>query len=214
MKKQRITEIIILVIIFSILIVGGIIFDHYKNEKPNTYNIVFKDIDSIVKGSPVRFMGINVGHVVKLKRKDKYIICKIRVTKKGVKIPDLTMAKIAFNGLGGSKSIELFPPTEDNSSVKGIVASESLRIHDIAGIVRDLEDIVVIISDIVQEIDPDTILDDFRALTNPEIIERVDADLQKIVDKKDDINKGVKEVVGLEKTIINFADWANKIFNR
>ena len=73
MKKQRITEIIILVIIFSILIVGGIIFDHYKNEKPNTYNIVFKDIDSIVKGSPVRFMGINVGHVVKLKRKDKYI---------------------------------------------------------------------------------------------------------------------------------------------
>lgn len=214
MKKQRMTEIIILVIIFSILIVGGIIFNHYKNEKPNTYNIVFKDIDSIVKGSPVRFMGINVGHVVKLKRKDKYIICKIRVTKKGVKIPDLTMAKVAFNGLGGSKSIELFPPTEDNSSVKGIVASESLRIHDIAGIVRDLEDIVVIISDIVQEIDPDTILDDFRALTNPEIIERVDADLQKIVDKKDDINKGVKEVVGLEKTIINFTDWANKIFNR
>lgn len=214
MKKQRIIEIIILVCVFSVIIAGGMIFNHYKHEKPNTYNIVFKDIDSIVKGSPVRFMGINVGHVVKLKRKDKYIICKIRITKEGVKIPDLTRAKVAYNGLGGSKSIELFPPLTEDKNIKGIVADDSLRINDIAGIVRDLEDIMVIISDIVQDIDPDTIMDDFRALTNPEIIERVDVDLQKIVDKQEEIDKSVKEVVGLEKTIIDFTDWANENFNK
>ena len=111
MKKQRVIEIFILICLLALVITGVLIFKHYKYDKPNTYNIVFKDIDSIVKGSPVRFMGINVGYVTKLKRKDGYIICRIRITKDNVKIPDFTRAKVEFNGLGGSKSIELFPPT-------------------------------------------------------------------------------------------------------
>ena len=193
MKKARLIEILILIFLFGLIATGVLLFNHYKYEKPNSYNIVFKDIDSIVKGSPVRFMGINVGHVVKLKRKNKYIICKIRITKKGVKIPDLTRAKVAFNGLGGSKSIELLPPLTNDSDVRGIVAVESLRINDLAGMVKDLVDVAVIINDFVQAIDPVMITAGLKQLADPKIINKVDEDMEKAVQKQKKIDGEIKD---------------------
>ncbi len=189
MKKEVIAEILILVCIFGAAILGFGLFNHYKFEKPNTYNILFKDIDSIVKGSPVRFMGMNVGHVVKLKRKDKYIICKIRITKENVKLPDMTRAKVAFNGLGGSKSIELLPPTTNDPEIKGIIAAESMRINDLAGMVKDLVDVAVIINDFVQAIDPVMVSVTLKEFSNPEIINRVDSDMEKIIKLQNGVNK-------------------------
>ncbi len=209
MKKERIIEIIILFFLFTAAIVGAAVFNHYKNEKPNTYNIVFKDIDSIVKGSPVRFMGMNVGYVVKLKRKDKYIICKIRITKDGVKIPDLTRAKVAFNGLGGSKSIELLPPLTNEGDIRGIVAAESLRINDLAGMVKDLVDVTVIINDFVQAIDPDLISRGIKEITNPEIINRVDKDMEKMVKRQKEIDGEIKSATKRENSFSEFIEFLN-----
>lgn len=214
MKKKRIVEIIILIILFLSAVTGALLFNHYKFEKPNTYNIVFKDIDSIVKGSPVRFMGINVGHVVKLRRKDKYIICKIRITKDGVKIPDSTRAKVAFNGLGGSKSIELLPPLTDDTDVKGIIAAESLRINDVVSVVRDLKDVCIMINDFVQEIDPIMIMNSFKEFTNPEIINRVDNDMQRMIDKQNEIDSGIKAMTEKEGALVDFLEWIEKGFQK
>lgn len=214
MKKERIVEIIILIILFLSAVTGALLFNHYKFEKPNTYNIVFKDIDSIVKGSPVRFMGINVGHVVKLRRKDKYIICKIRITKDGVKIPDSTRAKVAFNGLGGSKSIELLPPLTDDTDIKGIVAAESLRINDVVSVVRDLKDVCIMINDFVQEIDPIMIMNSFKEFTNPEIINRVDNDMQRMIDKQNEIDSGIKAMTEKEGALVDFLEWIEQGFQK
>lgn len=214
MKKERIVEIIILIILFLSAVTGALLFNHYKFEKPNTYNIVFKDIDSIVKGSPVRFMGINVGHVVKLRRKDKYIICKIRITKDGVKIPDSTRAKVAFNGLGGSKSIELLPPLTDDTDIKGIIAAESLRINDVVSVVRDLKDVCIMINDFVQEIDPIMIMNSFKEFTNPEIINRVDNDMQRMIDKQNEIDSGIKAMTEKEGALVDFLEWIEQGFQK
>ena len=72
-KKNRIIEILIL-----LCIAATVIFTSYKiyyntYVKPNLYIIRFHDIDSIIKGSPVRIMGIIVGHVRNLKRVDDVI---------------------------------------------------------------------------------------------------------------------------------------------
>lgn len=214
MKKEKTVEIIILIFLFLALITGGLLFRHYKLEKPNTYNIVFKDIDSIVKGSPVRFMGINVGHVVKLKRKDKYIICKIRITREEVKIPDSTRAKVAFNGLGGSKSIELLPPLTDDPEIKGIIAAESLRINDLAGVFKSLKDVCIIVNNFVQEIDPVVIMNSFKEFTNPEIINRIDSDMQKVIDRQAKADIAVKEAVKKENSFIDLIDWFQKGFKK
>ena len=212
MKKARLIEILILIFLFGLIATGVLLFNHYKYEKPNSYNIVFKDIDSIVKGSPVRFMGINVGHVVKLKRKNKYIICKIRITKKGVKIPDLTRAKVAFNGLGGSKSIELLPPLTNDSDVRGIVAVESLRINDLAGMVKDLVDVAVIINDFVQAIDPVMITAGLKQLADPKIINKVDEDMEKAVQKQKKIDGEIKDKAGQKNVFTEFFEGLDGLF--
>lgn len=209
MKKQKVIEIFILICLLALVIMGVLIFKHYKYDKPNTYNIVFKDIDSIVKGSPVRFMGINVGYVTKLKRKDGYIICRIRITKDNVKIPDFTRAKVEFNGLGGSKSIELFPPTSDDTGIQGIVAIESLRINDLAGMVEDLVDVAVFMNNFVQEIDPIMIMNGFKQFTDPEIINRVDEGLIEATKKQKEFEAGLKKEKQQENALEQFIDFIN-----
>lgn len=211
MKKEVIAEILILVCIFGAAILGFGLFNHYKFEKPNTYNILFKDIDSIVKGSPVRFMGMNVGHVVKLKRKDKYIICKIRITKENVKLPDMTRAKVAFNGLGGSKSIELLPPTTNDPEIKGIIAAESMRINDLASMVKDLVDVAVIINDFVQAIDPVMVSVTLKEFSNPEIINRVDSDMEKIIKLQNGVNKKTDDTINKEESAVELIDNFNNL---
>ena len=51
MKKEVIAEILILVCIFGAAILGFGLFNHYKFEKPNTYNILFKDKDGFIKNT-------------------------------------------------------------------------------------------------------------------------------------------------------------------
>ncbi len=141
MKKRAIlAEIFILTILLG-TIFTGIIFAYSKLFiEPNIYTIQFKDIDGITKGSPVRFMGINIGYVRKLASKNKHINVQIVVTEKDMKIPNGTVARVEFYGLGGSKSIELMPP--DGSCDVGILTEGTIRINDV---VREAIGIVEII---------------------------------------------------------------------
>lgn len=141
MKKPILIEILIWAVILTIVFCG-VIFGYSKVfVEPNIYNIQFKDIDGITNGSPVRFMGINVGYVRKLQSKDKHVNVQIIVTKKDMKIPNGTVARVEFYGLGGSKSIELMPP--DGSCDVGILTGDTIRINDVAkeavGIVEIIE---------------------------------------------------------------------------
>lgn len=108
--------------------------------EPNVYNIQFKDIDGITKGSPVRFMGLTVGYVRSLKSKDKHINVQILVTKKDMKIPNGTIARVEFYGLGASKSIELMPP--DGSCDVGILTGDTIRLNDVVHETKSLVKIV------------------------------------------------------------------------
>ena len=117
---------VILFVVFSIAI-----FTYSKIfVEPNVYTIQFKDIDGITKGSPVRLMGMNIGYVRYLKSEGKHINVQIIVTEKNMKIPNGTVARVEFYGLGGSKSIELMPP--DGSCDVGILTGDTIRINDVA----------------------------------------------------------------------------------
>ena len=198
MEKNKKIEIIILITLFLAIFTFGFSFFHYKIEKPNTYNIIFKDIDSIVKGSPVRFMGINIGYVLKLKRKDDHIVCKIRVTKKHVKLPNGTRAKVAFNGLGGSKSIELFPPETNEGNPTGIITEEFLRINDFVSVIKDLREVFHMINNMVQKMNTDTMSDTMKEITNPEGITKIndimDKTVDRVIEKEQKINKGLNKI--------------------
>lgn len=118
--------------------------------EPNVYNIEFKDIDGITKGSPVRFMGYNVGYVRALSPGDRCINVQIIVTKKNMKIPNGTVARVEFYGLGGSKSIELMPP--DGGCDVGILTNKTIRLHDVVHKTKGLVSMIQLIEKYVRNI--------------------------------------------------------------
>jgi len=150
MKKPILIEIIIWTIILTIIFTVGIFVYSKIFVEPNIYNIEFKDIDGITKGSPVRFMGINVGYVRQLKTNDRKVNVQIIITKKDMKIPQGTAARVEFYGLGGSKSIELMPP--DNSCDVGIITNKTIRINDVVHEAFGLVDILEIIEKYVKNL--------------------------------------------------------------
>ncbi|MBQ8475721.1 MCE family protein [bacterium] len=152
MNKPILIEITIWCIILTVIFCAGIFGYSKIFVEPNIYNIEFRDIDGITKGSPVRFMGMNVGYVKKLKPKDKSVIVQIVVTSKNMKIPNGTIARVEFYGLGGSKSIELMPAQETGG--EGIISANTLRLHDMVVKSEDLVEILEVIEKYIKGINP------------------------------------------------------------
>ena len=101
------------------------------------------------------FMGINVGYVRSLKSKDKHINVQILVTKENMKIPNGTVARVEFYGLGGSKSIELMPP--DGSCDVGILTGDTIRLNDVAHEAIGLVEIIEMIERYVKNINENSV---------------------------------------------------------
>ena len=85
--------------------------------KDSTYHIFLQDIDGLMKGSPVKIMGVQVGYVTEINVIEDYMYISFLISKEDVKVPHGTKALIESYGIAGSKSIELYPPSEkvDNS---------------------------------------------------------------------------------------------------
>lgn len=185
MKKSRVIEILILLSIVTIGILASYGIYYKTIIKPNLYTIRFHDVDSIIKGSPVRFMGIIVGHVRNLEREENHIACEIVVTKPNTKIPDGSVAKVEYNGLGGSKSIEIMPPKTNDPDIKGIVGVYGLRISDFAEVFDDLRAVLICIKQFVDGITPENSLGIVKTIAEtPDFTENADKNLDKMIDKQ------------------------------
>lgn len=205
MKKPFLIEIFIWIIII-IFIIGGCIFAYTKFIiEPNVYVIQFKDIDGITKGSPIRFMGINVGYVRNLKSKDKHVNVQILITKKDMKIPNGTVARVEFYGLGGSKSIELMPP--DSSCDVGILTGKTIRLNDVVheaiGIVEVIEMIEKYVKNINQKSSEKFLIeiknlknDKFKKMNNEidTIDDNISTKVQEIQNKQDEVIEKIKNM--------------------
>ncbi len=197
MRKRYIREIIVWTILLGIVFTCFIFGYSKLFVEPNVYNIQFKDIDGITKGSPVRFMGINVGYVRHLKSDKKHIDVQILITKKNMKIPNGTVARVEFYGMGGSKSIELMPP--DGSSNVGILTGDNIRINDVVLEAIGLVDAVEEIEKFVKNIDKDATknaLDTIAKFKNGNIIK-----LNKDIDKKMDNIDSNSSILNKEKNL-------------
>ncbi len=133
MKKKYIiiTELIIWLLILS----GGFYFFLYKttlkDNTNNSYYLFFDDAGGLVKGSPVRLMGMNIGYVRDVKIFENKVFVSFLVTKENVKVPNRATATIEFYGLGGSTSLELSQKTSaDEENEDTIIPSDTYRIQD------------------------------------------------------------------------------------
>lgn len=124
-------------------------YNHNKSQKQyRSYQIFINDADGLIVGSPVRFLGIKIGHVTKIQliSSDIYsdIYVKFIVTQKDLTLPTGAIATVEGSGLGGSKSLEIYPP-EGESQDKIIVTKDSTRLNKVMSlfntIFKDIEEI-------------------------------------------------------------------------
>ena len=117
----------------------GFIFKE-KNDL-NDYQIFLQDVDGLIVGSPVRMMGIEVGHITKIKPTNQEVYVKFVLDNPDVFIPQGTVATVEFSGMAGSKSLELYLPDKDtylDNSVPVITVNPPKRLHDALGLLNDM----------------------------------------------------------------------------
>ena len=111
-----------------------------KNDN-NDYQIFLQDVDGLIEGSPVRMMGIQVGHVVKIKPIKDEVYVKFILTNPDVYIPQGTAVTVEFSGMAGSKSLELYLPQDGKVIPKEtpiITINSPKRLYDALSLLNDM----------------------------------------------------------------------------
>lgn len=139
--KYILIEFVIWFFILCIAVAGIKIHHYHKEKELVTYQIFMPDVDGLIVGSPVKFMGVQVGYIEKVKIVSNDVYLKIVITAKDVELPKGSIATVEFNGMGGSKSLEIYPPTDESIAAnKLIVVQSPKRLHDSLGLLNDMFD--------------------------------------------------------------------------
>lgn len=127
------------------LVSGGIMLAKYNYKRIfNTYQIFLPDVDGLINGSPVKMMGINIGYVNQINIVGDDVYVKFIITESDVKIPPGSKVTVEFSGLGGSKSLEIYPPNADvQTPGKLLIVQSPKRIHDSLGLLNDMYDKII-----------------------------------------------------------------------
>ncbi len=116
-------------IIFSISFVSIYIYNKNIRDK-HTYYVFFSDVDGLIKGSPVKIQGYQVGYVSDIDIVNDDAFVTFIITDKSFEMPKKLSASVEFTGMGGSKSLELFVPKGKIDNKNYITAIEPRRIND------------------------------------------------------------------------------------
>lgn len=150
MRKKNI--LLLEIIIWFFLLIGLInfgfnFFNNYLNER-KTYNVAFNDVDGLIVGSPVRMMGIQVGHVIKIRPLFNNVDVTFVINQDKVNIPERFSVNIQFTGLAGSKSLEILPENNENLSDTPMLVMEPIRISSVMDVQQDITQSVLDCSNI------------------------------------------------------------------
>lgn len=142
MKKHWfwIGELIIWLLVLFLISGTLTVARHYYKGSYNTYQFFLPDVDGLIEGSPVRIMGIPVGYVNQVNIVGEEVYVKFIVTEKNMKIPRGSVVTVEASGLGGSKSLELYPPNAKAHlpSENFLIAQTPKRIADSLGLLDEM----------------------------------------------------------------------------
>lgn len=111
------------------------------NNQYNSYQIFMPDIYGVIVGSPVNMMGVPVGYVDKVKIIDNEVFVRFTLNKKDLKLPKGCIITVEFNGLGGSKSLEIYPPNEESKTRdEYLIVEEPKRLGKVVGLIDEMFD--------------------------------------------------------------------------
>ena len=129
-------------LIIITLCVFGIRYHFHKSQlQYKSYQIFMNDVDGLIVGSPVKFLGTQIGHVTKIQLvssnvySDIYV--KFIITDKNLTLPQGAIATVEGSGLGGSKALTIYPPKEKKSN-NIIVAKDSTRLGKVISLFKKI----------------------------------------------------------------------------
>lgn len=140
LRKYIWIEFLIWFMILCLCILGYRYYKYKEFKKLPSYQIFMPDVDGMIVGSPVKLMGVQVGYIKNIKIIGNNVYVRFVITKENVTLPKGVIATVEFNGLGGSKSLELYPPDENEHSDKLIVIQSPKRLHDSIGLLNEMFD--------------------------------------------------------------------------
>lgn len=149
MRVYAWTEFVVWLLIVAAL-VFGFRYHHYQTQKQfKSYQIFMSDVDGLIVGSPVKFLGVQIGHVKKIQILSSEVYIKFIITQKDLVLPVGSIATVEASGLGGSKALEIYPPDENVPTDKIIVSKDPTRLSKVMGlfdsIFRELDSIITTI---------------------------------------------------------------------
>ncbi len=189
---------ILSILLFCALLWGAHFIYFVKN---NTYTISFRDIDGIINGSPVRIMGVVVGHVRKLTPYSEGIDVQFIITRKGIKIPNGSIAKVSFSGLAGSRSIEILPPTFETVDALGIITKSPMRIKDIFEYGKVYSETLVAVQKEIEKMSEENLFMIISKLSHKYDLQPFDNALEKSIDVESSLNKKLDNIPNIENQI-------------
>ncbi len=134
-------ELAIWLIVLAVAVVGVKTYRYHKLKELKTYQIFMPDVYGMIVGSPVKLMGVQVGYVQTIKVVNNNVYVKFVITEKDVEIPEGSVATVEFNGLGGSKSLEITQPTKETLASKQlIVVTQPIRLFDSMNLLNEMFD--------------------------------------------------------------------------
>ena len=194
-KRLDITKIFIIEAVIWFLILCSVLLviriHSYRQAKSiNQYQIFLSDADGLIVGSPVKYMGVQVGYVSYAKPVDNSVYVKFVLDDKDMKLPKGVIANVEFYGLGGSKSLELYQPTENSLKTEKIIyINDTFRLNDSVTLLDNMFSKIALlggrfnyfsnrISDIIEEQPVKPYSDTLNAL------EKINKNMDKIMSKE------------------------------
>ncbi len=131
-------EFVIWLIIVAAIVLG-LRYHHYKTQKQyKNYQIFMEDVDGLIVGSPVKFLGVQIGHVKKIQIISTDVYIKFVVTQKDLVLPTGSIATVEAYGLGGSKALEIYPPENSTKTDRIIIPKAPTRLSKVMGLFDDI----------------------------------------------------------------------------
>ncbi len=131
-------EFVIWLIIVAVA-VFGIRYHNYKVQKQyKSYQIFMEDVDGLIVGSPVKFLGVQIGHIKKIQVISSNVYIKFVITQKGLTLPVGSIATVEASGLGGSKALEIYPSVEGAPKDKIIISKNPTRLGKVMSLFDDI----------------------------------------------------------------------------
>ncbi len=176
------------VLLFSALFISMYAFNA-NVRKHNTYYVFFQDVDGLIKGSPVKFHGYQVGYVSNLSVVNEEVFLTFIITDKDFKMPKQIVASIEWSGLGASKSLELEAAGEAAKGKNIISVVEPRRIKDFYDNTNEIADnIIFMTTDFIRIFNDKTVREMKTFIQFPTLLRDAEAILETLNSNYDKLN--------------------------